>query len=958
MPDVSKLKELIQKQNELVEQIAEETADLTGDSLLAQAERLRAENEALSKKYDEASGLQKTLQQENLGLKETLRNQMQTERSKYLSYSREKMNAYFYGGSERGTDALTHFERGAKEKFESQRRLLDAESEAVQNEYNAKLKVLEDELCEKIEQRKRAYRGAAYTANTDYLVEAKSLDKQAVDAETEREIIAQSNNKMERMVGLNLLGKIGAVIIVIGVIVLSQWLLESYNMPLINCLLMFAGATAALGVGLFLNRNQEKRTVFSITILSLGVALEYVALSVSYFNLGVLNLWVALGVCIAITVLSYLIALKLKSEVVAIFAQIGGYLPILAVFDNMEMLYGAMVYFIILNVSGFLLSSKYKWQILNYIAFGVNIAAVIFVSASVAFLHREPRVETIITLAFMFVSFSLHTLLPVLTNIRVKARFTQPDFILMALTTGLNLILFYTMFGLYGMGDYTGWLSLFFAAFYFGLYFLVRFLFASDKSVKTLFWMTGVVFLTLFMPMHFDLEWISFGWVLQSAVLVVYGILKERKVVFRVGAGSSLLSMLVFVFSDWILSNNDVGEANPFNIFIYKYTMLTVASIAVLAALIYKRELVLGYLTKDKRLFREQSASLPQLYSAAVYLNVAGYAVYFIYKMFDYTMPVFIRQPGNILYLMLGLMAAALFVCAAVAPKYSKGFAVRKASMALAAVSLVFLLVVNFGVRLPAFADGSGIPERVVAVILTAVVSLISVYAFYDLCVKFTAAERSRFSAQIWPTPTALYFLLTFTVVMTVQYRLEFDNVALNIVYILTALGCLAYGLYKRDAVTRRFALVLTGAAIFKICLIDAWSADLLRTVINFFVFGAVLIAMSFLYQLFYKKFGKAREAVAGDDGGAVNITDGSAETEQGDGGAKPDDGVKPDGGSKPPPYGSGSATNAKKPESAPSAWLSAAAPQDIKPKFCADCGAQLSADSFFCPVCGKGVWK
>ncbi|MCL2797353.1 MAG: DUF2339 domain-containing protein [Firmicutes bacterium] len=892
MPDIFKLKQLIEAQNELSEKIAAETSGFSGDDLLSENARLQAENEKLAEEFKEISDARKALYKENQSLKEALKNQMYAERSHILGRSREKMAAYFSGGTQDGVDGLTQFEKNAKERFLRLRRALDDASFETRLRYTQKLDALERELLEAVQRSKRSYGDAEQAAFSEYSADTRPLGKKDIDERAEKEIITQSNHKVERMFGLNLLGKIGAVIIVVGMIVLSQWLYSEYGHndlgKLLICIFMFTGATAVLGIGLFLNRKSQKRTIFSITILSLGIALEYAALSITYFaSDSSLNVWIALAICAVITVGSYFISYKLKSEVVAIFAQIGGYLPVLAFilevalageFTEMGMLYGAMVYFIILNVSGFLLSSKYKWQILNYIAFGLNIFAVIFVSASVAALYitlRIARLETVLTLVFMFVSFGLHTLLPVLTGIRTKLRFARPDFVLMTLTTAVNLILFYVMFELYRLGDYSGYLSLFFAAFYFGLYFLVRFFFSSDKSIKTLFWMTSVVFLTLFMPMHFKLEWIIFGWILQSAVLVIYGILKEKKVSLSVGVASSLLSLVFFIFFDWRFGNGNnviyvtdasTGIATGFvNIFIYKYALLTLASLAVLAMLVYKRRLILGYLDSDARIFRTGSLRPAQYYCVAAYLNAAGFLVYFTYKMFEYatvSTPNLIRDTGSIQYLMYGIMAIIMFGFAAAAPKLFKEKSVYNASLVLGIFSLIFLLVVNCQ-RLPAFPDGP-IGEKVAAVFLTATVALASLYVFYDFCDKISKAKVSRTGSLSWPMPCALYFLFTFTLLMLWQYRIAYNNVAVSIVYILTALGCLAIGIFKHDVVTRRFALGLTAASIFKIFVIDfigAWEYNRILFVINCFVFGAVLIGMSFLYQLFYRRFAKLKES-------------------------------------------------------------------------------------------------
>lgn len=912
MANVSKLQELIRKQSELAAQIAN---DLAGDTLLTQVEQLKNENEALRANYAEVSAKAKALDSENAGLRETLQNQMRAERSRYVDQSKLKMEAYFGATAETDTDMLTRFERESKEKFARCRAMLNSETDETRTKFTAEIESLEKEIFDETKRLRQAHNAQAQAAASDYQNDSKGFEISAISKSTVEKITRASDDKMERAVGLNWLGRIGAVVILIGMIGMSQ-LFYQYLPNYMNCILMFVLASVVLGIGLFLNRKSKKQTVFSITMLSLGVALEYTALTVTYFVLGILNMWVALGICIIITSGSMFISLKIKNEIVASFAQIGGYLPIIAVVkallnSDMTVLYGAMLYFLILNVLGFVLSSKYKWQALNYIAFGLNMIAVIIVSIGVGVLfYNEIGVETILTLVFMFISFALPTLLPLFTNIRIKTRFTVPDFILMTLATAINLILFYVMFHLYGLSDYTGLLSLFFAAFYFGLYFLVRKFFASDILVRALFWMTGIVFLTLFMPMHFDLKFISFGWFLQFAALVIYGILYERKMSFKVGAIGGAISLLFFILFDLILSKNMV---NGFNVFIYKYAFLTLASLLIVAALVRKRKLVLGYLTADKQIYRDQAIRSAQLFAGAAYLNVTGFSIYLIYKIFDYAVPELIRTPGNVRYAMLVLMAAAMFAFAVFVPKAFKAVIARNVSVGLSVFSLLFLLIVNVVNRLPAFDSGGQVGEAVSATFLTAGIVIFSLYVFYDLVIKFYNLSKNR--SHNWVIVSmATYFLFWFTFILMWHYRLEFINVAISIVYILTALACLAFGLYRRNSVTRRFALLLTGLAIAKIFVIDTWNLELKYRIINYLVFGTVLIGMSFLYQLYYKKIGKKDESTE------------SRESEE----------------NTPPQMAAENPTE-----------------KIAKPIFCSDCGTRLVKDSegnAYCPICGKSI--
>lgn len=857
MPDISKLKELLERQNALAGEIASQTAEYAGDKLFFELESLKTENEVLRKDYAESERERKALGEENRALKETLKNQLHSERSRFLRDSDARMAAYFGSDTAAGKNALQTIEKNARGRFSELRRALDKESAETRDKFEHRLTELETDFYGELAALRKSYRDLGEDANNEHRKRTSFLGEAEIDGKTADKVIRESDHKVERVIGLGVLGKIGAVIIIIGMIALAQLAYMNFTDGL-KCLFMFGVATVILGFALFLNRKKEKRTPFTITILSLGIALEYTALSISYFTLtNVLNVWAALGICIGITIVAYAIAVWLKSEVVTIFAQIGAYLPMFAIYGDIGLIYGAMVYFLILNVLGFLLSVKYKWQILNFVAFGLNIAAVIFVAVSVAVMYNgQPfGLATGLTLGFMFVSFALHTVLPLLTNIRIKTRFTRADLILMGLSTSINLILFYIMFAQYGIRDYSGWLSIFFAAFYFGIYFLARKFFATDTSTRTLFWLTGIVLLGMFVPMHFaDITWFTFGWLLEGAVLLIYAILRSKKFTFWTGTAISAAALFSFLFFDIILNANSAGEVN---IFIYKYLMLTLASAAVLGAAVYKGMPMLGYRTANGRqMYLEHKTTPAQIFSAAVYLNAAGFMLYAIWKIFNAAAPQFIGVTGNNQYLMFSLMILTLFAFAVFVPKLFQSYLVHRTSLVVSVAAFIFLIVAN-SMRLPAFGIDGNTCERVAAVFLTALTTLASGYAFYDLFINIAALiDRRNLRAGLLVAFTS-YFLFWFTHLFLVQYRLSFTNLTFSIVYIVAAAACLALGLYFRSAMTRRFALVIAGAAIFKLFVIDTFGLELVYRIVCYFVFGAVLIGMSFLYQLFYKKFAK-----------------------------------------------------------------------------------------------------
>ena len=864
MSDIKKLNDLLVQQEAIMDAIAVETSRISTDYTVERARLLQLENESLTQQCATLQTECASLKEHNGRLNETLQDCMLREKKGYVGASKKRMRLYFDDADKKDKYKIDVLERKFKARMTGCTQLLDTELQGLREKFYPAIAQLEEDINTQIQQLKGEYRRYEQDATDQYLQNLQVLDMDNNVEHVCNKILKPPENKVERVLGLRILGSVGAAFIVLAVILLA-FFLNDHIAPSLNTVILFVNAFIVLGFGVFINRKKEHRTIFTLTILSIGVGLQYAALAVSYFGLGSLNVWVALAMCIAITAGIYVLATRfIKSELIAIFSQIGGYLPIMTLVGpfiggemDMPILYGAMVYFIILSVFGFLLSTRYKWQVLNYIAFALNIVATVFVAASVAVQHRGFGATEIVTLLFMFVSFALHTLLPVCTHIRIKTKFNTSDFVLITLITVSNLVLFYSIFAVFSIGNFSGYLSLFFAAFYIGIYLLLRKYSHTQTPIRTLFWMTALVFLILFMPMQFSASWLVFGWVLQGAVLVVYGLLKNSRISFLTGVIISSVAAFAFIIMDAIIGNvTGMNRVRGHNIFVYQYLFVTLASIAILAAAVYKRKIILGYIGVDKQNFVQPPKSIAQVYSSMVYINAAGFLMYMMARIYYTIAPEQFGTISSVQYLMFASMLFALYAMVIFVPKAFKGSAVWHASKALGVVALVFMFAIHM-LRLPVFASNNMGAQAVIGIAMAAIV-LVSTFVFYYVYKQLDVYGQMQKGVTIAVT---LYFIFWFTFVMLYQFRLHFTNIAITITYMLVAFALVALGLYKRDIVVRRFAIILVILAIAKLFIVDTLALGLepIFQVVSYFIFGVVLIAMSLLYQVFYRRFSKLK---------------------------------------------------------------------------------------------------
>jgi len=86
------------------------------------------------------------------------------------------------------------------------------------------------------------------------------------------------------------------------------------------------------------------------------------------------------------------------------------------------------------------------------------------------------------------------------------------------------------------------------------------------------------------------------------------------------------------------------------------------------------------------------------------------------------------------------------------------------------------------------------------------------------------------------------------------HYDLAFASLWISLVYIFAALAWVVFGFNMRTVLMRRLGLALALLTVGKVFLIDLTGLSQGQRVVSLFVMGAVLVGISFVYQLFSKR--------------------------------------------------------------------------------------------------------
>lgn len=811
------LKGILARQQALTHDLESEYAALSGRDFTRENAALKDELAHLKADHEEACTRLAQKTAENHALKNALHAQIYNEKVRIVNASRQKFDVYFASSVEGHYNRLTGLENSVRSKIRDMNAELTAHQVDLEDDLYVQLGELSLLLDTKVTRAKELINSHSGIYSAAEAAEFEALKNEQIDARVVNEIAKK--NSFESFVGLNLLNKVGILLIVLGVIVATRY--TYFTLPdMVKGILAFALGGALLVVGELLNR--KKPTIFSLGITAGGVAVLYVALVSSYFFLGIVGMYTALGLCVLITAVAFLLSTRYNAQVILAFALIGGYLPLLSIDAAPVMVYSAMAYFVVLNLFALSISFQKKWTFSAYIGLVLNIGGSLFIT------FLSLRASAAITISYLFFAFLVYTLIPLFSTHSQNAVFKVSDTILLAVNTICSSLIIYFAFYLFNLQDFSGGLAVAFAAIYLLLGRYVEKTFAGDKRTSALFYLTGFAFVVLVVPFQFGTPWLTLGWLAEGTVLLLYGILQQDKQFKRLGAAICGLCLISFLLVD--LTPNSY-------LFPQKYFAITLASLAVLACLIYKKTL---------------STTWEKYFKYAAVANLWLYSCYVIL----WHLP---RQI-NLMYLDTGYLCSGLALCATILIAYIAprikilcDGGIKLLSIIFYGIGIAWLMLMN-GVSTPFMGGFDRIPMgyTVLGSALLLLLSLLSVLAVFEL-MKCVVHER-RVGVEWFPLVVSAYFVLILTQNLITQYRLSFASAAISIIYVVTALAWIVLGFVKRYSFLRRFGLGLSVLSVVKLFLIDLSSITQGYQIVSYFALGIALVAISLVYQYFNKR--------------------------------------------------------------------------------------------------------
>jgi hypothetical protein len=358
---------------------------------------------------------------------------------------------------------------------------------------------------------------------------------------------------------------------------------------------------------------------------------------------------------------------------------------------------------------------------------------------------------------------------------------------------------------------------------------------SEEPRIRALFYLTGLAFVVLIIPMQFGRVWLSLGWLAEGVLLAVYGIVRNEKRFKQAGFIICLLCLGAFLIFDWLFG---------YYLFAWKYLAITLGSLFILGAYMYKKMM---------------SGTFIRVYKIIALSNVWVFAVYVIWKQ---QRALYAMFPGENIFQIMYLLSAAS-ICAAFIIAYAAsrikllaGLETKIFSCILYGIGIVWLFV-NNGVNTPVASHylRTTTPDfgiTVIGTLILAALCFLSLLAIRDVMQLIVTPPKN--GLEWLPLVVSGYFVIVLTQNLIAQYSLSFSSFIISVIYVLAALAWIIYGFTRRFAFIRRFGLALAIFAVVKLFLVDLANLTQGYRIVSYFALGITLIAISFVYQHFSKR--------------------------------------------------------------------------------------------------------
>ncbi len=628
----------------------------------------------------------------------------------------------------------------------------------------------------------------------------------------------------EKYIGENLFGKIGILILVIGMGLFVKYAIDN---EWINETLRTILGFAVGGVLLFFaQRLHQKYRTFSSLLAGGAFAIFYVTVAIAYHYYHLFSQSVAFILLIVITILMSGVAIIYNRRELAIISLTGGFLAPFLVSSGEGNYIVLFTYIAVLNVGMFMLSIYKKWAELPILSFAFSWLIMTVYTLSAAIVPHN-ALHLLLFATFFYLIF----LLPIISVIRSSSSKTT-RFLLSTIVINNFVYLAFGLFFLNHTGilyKLDGILSLFVA-----IVNLILILWLKIKQIDyklLIHALLGVIitFVSITVPLQLEGNHITLFWASETVLLLWLFSRSETRIYKYFSA-----IMLLFTFVSYCMDISQSADFVPERIFLNSHfaTNIFVAGAMGVYAFILKQNKTLFTTTR-------LITYIPMSAIAIIASCLTGYYA-FMFEFYQHIADMATSSNARYLFtavtiLLLGYGLKKRFPIAGYMYVYLTG-------MGLDAY-LYLNAYLTIGATWTSLLPGCLSWLFLAAIVTNMVYISRQYYRIHDYHLKST----NGFMVYLNILSTVLVIIATASLVDQIQ--LDEFSAGFSIALTLTGFIQMTLGMKLHIKVLRIISLFTFGIVLGKLLLFDLWLLPTVGKIIVFIVLGIILLVLSFLYQ-------------------------------------------------------------------------------------------------------------
>src|SRR5882672_1649214 len=352
---------------------------------------------------------------------------------------------------------------------------------------------------------------------------------------------------LEKKIGQYWLTRIGIVAMLVGVSYFLKYAFENNWIGPGGRIAI--GLLAGIGLVLWSERFRARGyAAFSYSLKAVGIGALYLSLWGAFQVYHLIPSAAAFIAMVIVTASTIALSLSQDAELLASFALIGGFATplLLSTGQNHEVV--LFSYVCLLDLAILATAIVKPWRRLLWGSFAGTI--ILYLGWYGEYYSQDQRAVTVLFAALFAALFAM---IPLATRYEASTRFPGPSVTLTLLPLLNAAAFFLALYAMYERETATlTWFALTLAAIYLGMggAFKKRFPGQDTKFINLLHVAIAIAFITIAIPLKLDAQWITIGWLVESAVLLWISVKTETDFLRYLAVAALTLGIVRLLFYD------------------------------------------------------------------------------------------------------------------------------------------------------------------------------------------------------------------------------------------------------------------------------------------------------------------------------------------------------------------------------------------------------------------------